>query len=152
MRVSVIGGSAADEETLSRAERVGELLAERGHTVVCGGLTGVMTAVCTGAQRAGGQTIGILRGTDVGAANEFVDIPIATGIGDARNVLVVMNGSAVIAIDGRYGTLSELAFALKTGRPVAGLDTHEIDGVEAVSSAEAAVRYVERVGAAFESG
>ena len=138
MRVSVIGGGAPGPEPLETAERLGEELGGRGHTIVCGGLHGVMEAACRGANAAGGQTIGILPGSDPDAANEYVDIPIATGLGDARNVLVVMNGSAVVAIDGSYGTLSEIAHALNADRPVIGLDTHEVDGVIPVDSPRAA--------------
>ncbi|AWB27843.1 TIGR00725 family protein [Halococcoides cellulosivorans] len=146
MRVSVIGGSSVDEETSAIAREVGRLLAEHGHTVVCGGRGGVMAAVCRGASEAGGQTIGILPGEDRSAANEFVDTAIATGLGNARNALVVMNGDAAIAIDGATGTLSEIALGLDAGRPVAGLDTHDVAGVAAVDTPAAAVDYVERAG------
>jgi uncharacterized protein (TIGR00725 family) len=144
MRVSVIGGSVVAESEYERAREVGRLLGERGHEVVCGGLTGVMEAVCAGARETGGHTIGILPGEDRAAANEYVDTPIATGLGNARNALVVLNGDAVIAVDGTTGTLSEIALALDAGLPVAGLDTHEIDGVEAVDSPQAAVKFVEQ--------
>jgi hypothetical protein len=143
MRVSVIGGSGVSEEQRRTARELGRTLAERGHTVVCGGLGGVMEAVCRGATEAGGRTVGIVPGEDYRAANEFVDVAIATGIGHARNALVVMNGEAVVAVDGGGGTLSELGFAAVYDRPVAGLDTHAADGVEAVDSPAAAVRYVE---------
>lgn len=144
MRVSVIGGSRVDEETYTRAREVGRLLAEHGHEVVCGGLGGVMEAACRGASEAGGRTIGILPHGEIEAANEYVDVPIATGIGNARNTLVVLNGAAVIAVDGSYGTLSEIALALDAGRPVAALDSHDVAGVEPVATPEDAVDYVER--------
>jgi uncharacterized protein (TIGR00725 family) len=146
MRVAVIGGSTIDERTRELAVRVGRLLGERGHDIACGGLGGVMEAACKGAAEAGSETIGILPGTDIAAANEWVTTPIATGLGSARNVLVVRNGAAVIAIDGATGTLSEIGHALDLGRPVAGLDTHNIDlaGFEAVATPEAAVDHVER--------
>jgi uncharacterized protein (TIGR00725 family) len=143
MRVSVIGGSDVDGTTAAQARTVGRRLAERGHVVVCGGLGGVMEAVCAGASAAGGETVGILPTSDCDDANEYVDIAIATGLGHARNALVVMNGDAVVAVDGGVGTLSELGFAGVFDRPVAGLDTHEVAGVEAVDSPEAAVDYVE---------
>jgi len=146
MRVSVIGGSTCTEEQADTAEAVGRLLADRGHDLVCGGLGGIMTAACRGASEAGGHTIGILPTADRGAANRYVETAIATGIGSARNVLVVLNGDAVIAIDGSTGTLSELGHALDEGRPVAGIGTHRIDGVagiEHVETAAAAVEYVE---------
>ncbi|RLM52163.1 TIGR00725 family protein [Halorubrum sp. Atlit-28R] len=144
MRVSVIGGSSVGPETAAVAEALGERLAERGHVVVCGGLGGVMEAVCRGARAAGGETIGILPTDDRADANRHVTTPIATGMGHARNALVVMNGDAAVAVDGAGGTLSEIGLALAQGRPVAGLDTHAVDGVEAVDSAAAAVEYVER--------
>ncbi len=143
MRVSVIGGSRVPDEQYQQARRVGELLGERGHEVVCGGLRGVMEAACAGARETGGHTIGILPNEERATANEYVETAIATGMGNARNVLVVMNGDAVIAIDGSAGTLSELGHALDVDRPVAGLGTHSLEGIEHVESAEAAVEYVE---------
>ena len=146
MRVSVIGGSTATDAEYERAREVGRLLGEAGHAVVCGGLGGVMEAACAGAAETGGHTIGILPGEDRTAANEYVDTPVATGMGNARNALVVLNGDAAIAVDGGTGTLSEIALALDAGRPVAGLDTHDVAGVAAVESPGAAVGYVEREG------
>jgi uncharacterized protein (TIGR00725 family) len=143
MRVSVIGGGRIDEETYETAVAVGEELAARGHEVVCGGRGGVMEAVCEGAAAEGGHTIGILPGADRAGANAHVETVIATGMGNARNVLVVLNGDAAIAVDGSTGTLSEIGHALDFGRPVAGLDTHDIEGVEAVETPVAAVEYVE---------
>ncbi|MFB6354349.1 MAG: TIGR00725 family protein [Halobacteriales archaeon] len=152
MRVSVIGGSDVDRETAEAAEAVGRRLAEGGHELVCGGLGGVMAAACRGAADAGGRTIGILPGRDRTDANPHVDTAIATGLGDARNALVVLNGDAVIAIDGGPGTLSELGLALVYGRPVAGLDTFEVEGVEAVASPAAAVDHLESAGGTASNG
>ncbi|MFO7927172.1 MAG: TIGR00725 family protein [Halobacteriota archaeon] len=145
MRVAVIGGSEIGAETRERAVEVGRLLGERGHAVVCGGLSGVMEAVCKGASETGAETIGILPGEDRDAANEWVTTPIATGLGHARNPLVVCNGDAVVAIDGAAGTLSELGHALVFHRPIAGLGTHEIEleGFEAVETPTEAVEHVE---------
>jgi uncharacterized protein (TIGR00725 family) len=145
MRVSVIGGGTvgAGEKHYEQAQQVGELLAERGHTVVCGGRGGVMEAVCKGASEADGRSIGILPGTDRSAANPFLTMAIATGMGNARNPLVALNGEGAIAINGATGTLSEIGHALDFGRPVAGLGTHEIRGVEAVGTPKEAVSYVE---------
>jgi len=143
MRVSVIGGSTVTESQAESAERVGRRLAQRGHTVVCGGLGGVMEAACRGASETGGRTIGLLPGEERAAANPHVDVPIATGLGHARNALVVMNGDAVIAVDGGVGTLSEVGFAGVFDRPIAGIDTHDAPGVEPVESAAEAVTYVE---------
>ncbi len=144
MRISVIGsGSSIDAETAATAETVGRLLAERGHTVVCGGMGGVMEAVCRGAHQTGGETIGILPADDPSAANPHVTTPIATGLGHARNALVPMNGSAVIAIAGSGGTLSELGISQVYDRPVAALDSHELPWVEPVETPSDAVGYVE---------
>jgi uncharacterized protein (TIGR00725 family) len=118
---------------------VGRLLARRGAVVVCGGLGGVMEAACRGASREGGTAVGILPGLDRGAANPFVSVAVATGLGEARNALVVRAADALIAVGGAYGTLSEIALALKAGKPVIGLGTWEIDGVERVEGPEAAV-------------
>ncbi|WP_144799130.1 TIGR00725 family protein [Halorubrum depositum] len=144
MRVSVIGGSSVSAETAAVAEELGERLANRGHTVVCGGLGGVMEAVCRGAREADGETIGILPTDRRADANRHVTVPIATGLGHARNALVVMNGDAAVAVDGSHGTLSEIGMALAHGRAVAGLDTHDVEGVKAVASPADAVDYVER--------
>lgn len=143
MRISVIGGSEVDDETAAIAEAVGRQLGERGHELVCGGLGGVMAAACRGAAEAGGRTIGILPGPDRSAANRYVDVAVATGLGDARNVLVVLNGDAAIAVDGGPGTLSEIGLALVYDRPIVGLDTHDVDGVTAVSTPEAAIDRLE---------
>ncbi len=147
MRVSVIGGSTVSESVYEQAREVGQLLADRGHEVVCGGRGGVMEAVCRGARENDGQTIAILPGSNRQSANEYVETAIATGMGNARNALVVLNGDAAIAIDGHTGTLSEIGLALDYGRPVAGLDTHRLDGFdqfEHVENPTAAVEYVER--------
>ena len=143
MRVSVIGGSTVSDELYKQARRVGELLGERGHEVVCGGLSGVMEAACRGAHETGGHTVGILPGERRAAANDYVETAVATGLGHARNALVVMNGDAVVAVDGSGGTLSELGHAMVFERPVAGIGTHDIDGVEHVETAAEAVEYVE---------
>jgi uncharacterized protein (TIGR00725 family) len=123
IQIAVIGGSEASAEVLGAAEAVGHGLAAAGATVVCGGLGGVMAAACRGAKSAGGMTVGILPGPDRSAANRWVDVVIATGLGEARNVLVVSSSAAVIAVDGEYGTLSEIALALRAGIPVVGLGT-----------------------------
>jgi hypothetical protein len=144
MRVSVVGGSEVSATVERVAERVGRRLAERDHTLVCGGLGGVMAAACRGASEAGGRTVGILPSADPADANPHVEVPVATGLGHARNALVVMNGAAVVAIDGGPGTLSELGYAGVFDRPVAGLETHDAPGVVPCESASEAVEYVER--------
>ena len=121
--IAVIGGSECSEETARLAEEVGRELARRGAILVCGGLGGVMAAACQGASAEGGMTIGILPGENRQAANPYVQIPIVTGTGYARNVAVVKSAQAVIAIDGSYGTLSEIGHALQSNIPVIGLNT-----------------------------
>lgn len=143
MRVSVVGGETVAKAEYETARAVGRLLGEGGHTVVCGGLGGVMEAACRGAREAGGHTIGILPGEDRAAANRWVETAIVTGLGHARNALVVSNGDAVVAVDGAGGTLSELGYAAVYGRPTAGLGTHRLPGVEPCESPAAAVAYVE---------
>ncbi len=123
MIVAVIGGSKADADSLAEAEAVGRCIAEAGHTLICGGLGGVMEAACRGAREAGGRTVGVLPGADPGAANPYVDIPIVTNMGVARNAIIVQTAAAAIAIDGAYGTLSEIAMALNAGTPVVGIGT-----------------------------
>jgi len=126
MFIAVIGDGRCSAEVAALAEAVGRELAERGAVLVCGGLGGVMEAACRGAKAAGGLTIGILPGTVRGDANPYVDIPIVTGLGEARNVLVVQSSQVVIAVHGEYGTLSEIAHALKLDIPVVGLCTWEL--------------------------
>lgn len=127
--IAVIGAGNADEATLKVAEEVGALIARRGALLVCGGLSGVMQAAAQGAKAAGGATVGILPGLDKSDANPYIDIPLATGLGEGRNVLIVRSADALIAVGGEYGTLSEIAFGLKTGTPVIGLGTWDITGV-----------------------
>ena len=121
--ISVIGGSAPSPEDWNLAYQVGRELAIRGAIVLCGGLTGVMEAACRGAKEEGGTTVGILPGDDPTTANPYVDIPIPTGLGYARNSIVAKAGQAVIAVDGAYGTLSEIGHALAEDVPLIGLNT-----------------------------
>jgi uncharacterized protein (TIGR00725 family) len=124
--VSVIGPGQAGPEELGMAESVGRELARRGAVVVCGGLGGAMEAACRGAREEGGVTVGILPGPDRRGANDFLSVALPTGMGELRNGLVVRAGHAVIAVAGEYGTLAEIGFALKLGRPVVGLRTWEL--------------------------
>ena len=146
MIIAVIGDSSCSPEQAELAETVREQLAERGATVICGGLSGVMEAVCRGAKSRGGLTVGILPGESPDMANPWVDIPVVTGIGEARNMAVVKSAQAVIAIGGGYGTLSEIAYALKSNIAVVGLNTwslslngQALDAVIRVSSPTEAV-------------
>jgi uncharacterized protein (TIGR00725 family) len=128
VQVSVVGSGAEHE---ANAEEVGRLLAERGATVVTGGLGEVMAAAARGAKGAGGTTIGILPGGTRAAANPWLDHVVVTGIGHGRNLAVVASGDAVIAVGGRYGTLAEIGFALTLGRPVVVLEPGwEVDGAQ----------------------
>jgi uncharacterized protein (TIGR00725 family) len=134
--VAVSGGAQADPEACQRAEEVGRELARRGAVVVTGGLGGAMEAACRGAKAGGGTTIGILPSGDRADANPWVDVAVPTGLGEGRNALVVRTADALVAVAGEFGTLSEIALALKLGRPVVGLGTWELvrDGrpVEAI--------------------
>lgn len=158
MFISVIGGGDCSVEEGRLAEEVGRELARRGATVICGGLGGVMEAACRGAVSEGGTTIGILPGNDRREANRYVMVPIVTGMGYTRNAIVAKSGQAVIAIGGKYGTLSEIAYALQSGVPVVGLGTWSLvmDGevdraiVCAVSAADAVEKAVSSVRKAME--
>jgi len=144
MRVAVIGSSRVADEHYQQAREVGRILGERDHEIVCGGRTGVMEAVCRGGQETGAHTIGLLPSEYREEANEYVETAIATGLGNARNALVALNGDAAIAVDGSTGTLSEIALSLDRGIPVAGLDSYEIESVECVATPADAVAYVEQ--------
>ena len=124
--MAVVGASQPDEETWEAADAVGRGLARRGAVVVCGGLGGVMEAACRGAKAEGGTTVGILPGQDRDDANPFVDLALPTGLGEARNTLVVRAADALVAVGGEFGTLSEIAFALRVGTPVVGVRTWEL--------------------------
>lgn len=139
--IAVIGGSECSPSDYAAAETVGRLITENDGIVICGGMSGVMEAVCKGAFRAGGLTIGILPSADIEDANPYVKIPVATGMGIGRNIIVIRTAQAVIAVDGKYGTLSEIAYALQLGKPVFGLNSwSEIPGMIAVKSPEEAVK------------
>jgi uncharacterized protein (TIGR00725 family) len=127
--ISVIGGERAGAEALRLAKEVGRELGRRGVTLLCGGRGGVMEATCKGARAEGGHTIGVLPGRNAAETppNRYVEFPIFTGIGYARNAIVALSGEAVIAISGSYGTLSEIAYALINGVPLVGLDTWDFD-------------------------
>jgi len=124
--IGVIGGSSCTEKTAELAKSVGQEIARAGAALVCGGLGGVMEAACRGAKRAGGTTLGILPSWSKESANEFVDIPIVTGLGDMRNLMVVRNSDAVIALPGKYGTLSEIAFCLNSATPLISLSNWDV--------------------------
>jgi len=124
--IAVCGAGTCDAATAALAEEVGRRIAESGAALVCGGLGGVMEAACRGALAAGGLTIGILPGDEPAAANAAVQVAVASGMGQARNVIIVQTAAVVIAVGGAYGTLSEIALARKCGRPVIGLQSWEL--------------------------
>lgn len=137
--IGVIGGSFVEQKYLDLAFEVGRLLSQKDIIIVCGGLGGVMEAVCKGASQNNGLTVGLLPASDIKMANPYVKIPLATGIGSARNKIIVESSQALIAIAGAYGTLSEIALALDSGKKVIGLGTWDIPGVIQANSAEEAV-------------
>lgn len=140
VRIAVVGAGRCDDETASLAERVGAAIARGGGVVVCGGLGGAMEAAARGAKSAGGTTVGILPGVDPDDANAFIDIPIPTGMGEARNVINVRAADTVVAVAGSHGTLSEIAHAVKMGIPVVAVASWgEINEIEHVDSPEKAV-------------
>lgn len=144
--VSIAGSSVASDIELSFAFTFGRLLATTGFVAVCGGGGGVMEAVCRGASEAGGLTVGILPGCDPSEANRFVRIPVPTGMGTARNRLVALAGFALVAVGGRYGTLSEVAAALDAGRHVCAFGSWaSIPGVTPVGTPEEALAFVSSI-------
>jgi uncharacterized protein (TIGR00725 family) len=138
--IAVIGGRQAPKGMLREAEKVGVLIGLSGAVLLCGGLSGIMRAAAKGAKRAGGLTVGILPQDSTNSANQYIDVPIATGMGIGRNVIIARTADAVIAISGEYGTLSEIAFSLQLKKPVVGIGTWDVEGVIEASDAEDAVR------------
>lgn len=137
--IAVIGGRHVEKALLREAEKVGKLIAGKKAILICGGLGGVMEAVSKGAKSEAGLTIGILPHDHKRGANDYIDVPIATGLGIGRNVIIARTADALIAVGGEYGTLSEIAFALQMGKPVVGIKTWDIKGVIPVENAKAAV-------------
>jgi uncharacterized protein (TIGR00725 family) len=144
--VAVVGPSAGTPAELAIGDAVGRLVAEAGAVLVCGGMGGVMEAAAGGAMNAGGKTLGILPTSSRLEGNPYLTVSVATGMGEARNAIVVRTADVVIAVHGEFGTLSEIALALKIGRPVVGLGTWElrkagepVDAIVRATSAEDAV-------------
>jgi uncharacterized protein (TIGR00725 family) len=148
MQIAVIGMEKCTDEEYGAAETAGHLIAANHAVLCCGGKGGVMEAACKGAKETGGTTVGIL--PDTGRGNPYLDIVIRTDMGYGRNVILVHSGDAVVAIGGGYGTLSEIAIALKTGKKVFGYRTWEIEGVARCGTPEEAV--TRAVAAAGRSG
>ncbi len=150
--VGVIGAGDCSEEICELAEKVGQGIATAGAVLVCGGMGGVMEAAARGARKQGGVTVGILPGVDKNHANPYIDFPIVTGLGEGRNLLVVRNSDVLIAFPGKFGTLSEIAFALKIGKPVVGLSTWNVSGeiIKATNAQEAVSMALDRAEALRE--
>lgn len=146
--IAVIGpGTSLSPDVEALAEQVGREVARSSSTLICGGLGGVMEAACRGARSEGGRTVGILPGYSADEANGWVEVPIATGLGEARNLVIVRTADAVIAVGGRYGTLTEIAFALHEGKPVIGLGSwkltqpgKQVDELKHANDAKDAIR------------
>jgi hypothetical protein len=142
MNIAVIGGDSCSKKVGKVAQQLGELIASQGWVLICGGGSGVMEAACKGAKQKGGFTVGILPGYGGREANPYLDVKIPTGLGYARNILVVRSADFIVAIDGKYGTLSEIAFALNEGKLVYGIATWEIKGVIKVKTPQEAVKRI----------
>lgn len=139
IRIGIIGGADPDERWRQMAFDIGRLVAQRDAMLVCGGLSGVMEAAAKGAKQEGGETLGILPGNSPQDANPYIDIAFATGMGYTRNSLVALNSDILIAIDGQFGTLSEIAFGFIYGKKIIGVGTWEIEGILVADTAEEAV-------------
>jgi uncharacterized protein (TIGR00725 family) len=146
--IAVVGPGDASAQELATAEELGAEIAAAGAVLICGGLGGVMEAACRGARSRNGMTVGLLPGLDRGDANGWVQVAVPTGLGEARNALVVRAADAIVAVGGAWGTLSEIALGLKTGRPVLGLGTWElaregraVEGISAMDSPSEAVAH-----------
>jgi len=142
IRIAVIGGREASPDALDFAFKVGKLLAEHGVILYSGGGSGVMEAASRGASEAGGMVVGILKEIDGSDANQYIQVPILTGVGDLRNSLIIRSVHGAIAVEGAYGTLSEIAYTLGYGKPMVGFNSWDIEGLYVVETAETAVEKV----------
>jgi uncharacterized protein (TIGR00725 family) len=143
--IGIIGAGECSLETYQQAKELGYYIGRNHWILICGGLGGIMEGAAEGCYQAGGMTVGILPGNEKNAANPFINIPIATGLGEGRNVLVVKASDVVVAIAGGYGTLSEIGLALKIGKPVVGLGTWlDIDGIDYVETPQQAIVAVDK--------
>jgi len=145
INIGVIGGYKCSRKTYKIAYSLGRLIAKEGWFLICGGGSGIMEAVCKGVREEGGLSCGLLPSYDGREANPYLDIRIPTGLGYARNILVVRASDILVAIDGKYGTLSEIAFALNEGKTVLGINTWKIGGVIRVSSPQQAIRKIKQL-------
>ena len=144
MIVAVIGGNYCTREIAEIAYQVGKRIAQKKHILICGGLGGVMEAACRGAKDGGGLTIGVLPGKEKNEANRFIDIPIVTAMSHARNAIIARTADVLIAVDGKYGTLSEIGLALAINKKVVGINTWDIDGIVSVGSVDEAMEEIEK--------
>ena len=145
MQIGVIGASRCSPEIAELAEEVGREIGKRGAVLICGGLGGVMEFASKGVKEAGGLTIGILPGRSRQEANTYIDVPIVTGMGHARNVIIAHSSDSMIAISGEHGTLSEIAIGLKLQKTIIGLNTWDIEGVIKAKTPAEAVEKAMRV-------
>ncbi len=143
--VGVIGASIATPLDKDNAFKIGEFIARQGWILICGGLGGVMEAAAKGAKNAGGLTIGVIPSYNRSDANPYIDIPIVTGLGHARNIIIAATADVLVAVGGEYGTLSEIAFALKMGKPVISLMSWDIPGVKRVDTVSEAFSALKEV-------
>ncbi|MDP6340122.1 MAG: TIGR00725 family protein [Candidatus Marinimicrobia bacterium] len=144
-RISVFGGRDIDETIYADAIEIGRLLAQENYLVYCGGGEGVMEAVARGVKEGGGTIVGILKGTDKTEANSHIDIPVSTGIGIGRNVILAYNCDVAVAISGKYGTLSEIAHAFQLGKPVVGIGTWDLEEVHKVNTPNEVINKVNNI-------
>ncbi len=139
IRVAIIGARDASPEGLEFAYEIGKLFGQKGILVYTGGAGGIMEAACKGVQAGGGISVGVLKGNDLEGANEYINIPIMTGMGDLRNGIIIRSVQGAIAVEGAYGTLSEIAYTLSDKKPVLGYRSWDITGLQAVQSPQEAV-------------
>lgn len=144
MNIAVVGGHKATKREYSLAQRLGKLIAQQGWVLVCGGGPGVMEAACRGAKEAGGLTVGILPSYKGKEANKYLDVKIPTGMGFARNTLVVRAADAIVAVGGKYGTLSEIAFSFCEEKPVFGVETWNIKGIVKAKNPEEVIKLIKK--------
>ena len=140
--IAVIGGHRCSKKIYAIAYETGRLIARQGWILICGGGPGVMEAACRGAKAEGGTTVGILPSYDGKEANEYLDVSLTTGLGYARNVLVVRSADAIVAIGGSYGTLSEIAFAFNDPKQIIGIETWQVDGLKQVKTPQEVLKYL----------
>ena len=141
-RIAVFGGRKISDNIYQKAYKLGGLLAKEGYLVYCGGGKGVMEAISKGVSESGGTCVGILKGLTLDGMNDFIKVPIATNMGISRNALLAYNCDAAVAISGQYGTLSEIAYAKQLEKPIIGLHSWAIEGLENVESISEVIQFL----------